>query len=513
LVKNKIDDFFLRHSLAEYDSNAAEVLNSLTSRYELISAKDLPANMDEIAMLPIAKLDSKKNMPLDEGINPYWKNAIFNLKNQVCTPLFQNKSSLSAEEWQIITQKFTEYQQWLSEKSGTVVEKLGLNRIREILELNNKLELLLLIEKDKEIESEANSIIEVDKLVRLYRDLYRLLKNFVNFSDFYSSSSKAIFQAGKLYIDQRCCELCIKVNNIAKHNSFAGSSGICLLYCDCFSKTKNEKMTIVAALTDGDIDNIRVGRNAIFYDQDGEDWDATIINIIENPISIRQAFWSPYKKVSKFISTQVEKLAASKEQEVQAVTTSGIEKGTAKVDTHITETMKSKPITSDPTIIPATPTVAPPVQDKPPFDIGKFVGIFAALSLALGAIGSVIATTISGFLNLRWWEMPLALLGVILTISLPSMVIAYLKLRKRNLAPVLDANGWAVNARLTINIIFGRTLTHLASLPINSKVNLIDPFSKKKNPTGYIIAVLVVIASIIAFILWHYGIIQKWKIF
>ena len=55
-------------------------------------------------------------------------------------------------------------------------------------------------------------------------------------------------------------------------------------------------MTIVAAFTAGDSDNLMVGRNGVFYDRKGRDWDATITKIIDNPISIRQAFWSPYKK-------------------------------------------------------------------------------------------------------------------------------------------------------------------------------------------------------------------------
>jgi hypothetical protein len=261
-------------------------------------------------------------------------------------------------------------------------------------------------------------------------------------------------------------------------------------------------MTIVAALTDGDFYNIDIGRNAIFYDRKGNDWDATIVKIIDNPISIRQAFWSPYRKVSKFISTQVEKVASAKEKEVDTVAAAGIERTTNKLDTGIKQSLQ-----------PAR-TAAPvqPVVQQQPFDIGKFVGIFAALSLALGAIGSVIASILTGFLGLTWWKMPLALLGLILVISGPSMIIAWIKLRKRNLAPLLDANGWAINARATINIPFGNTLTHIASLPLNAKLNLVDPFSKKKNPLIAIIISLIIILCATGYLLWYYGFLCKWGI-
>jgi hypothetical protein len=497
-VKPKIDDYFLRCQLADYDPTSAEVFNLFKPQYEAISAKNLSACTDEIALLPIARMGSKKTMPLNEAINPSWEKALEKFKTLVINPIYSGKTQITLAEWESIPAKFNDYNQWVASRRGAVVEKLGLDNIRGILLKDDKDKLLSLIEQDLALKSEADNIILVDKLTRYYRDLYTLLKNYVNFNDFYSSDTYAIFQAGRLFVDQRCCDLCIKVTDMPKHNSMAGSSGICLVYCNCISRLTNESMTIVAALTDGDIDNITVGRNAIFYDRQGRDWDATIIKIIDNPISIRQAFWSPYKKLSRFLNSQVEKVASSKEKAVEASATSHAEKVTTKVDTGLTQAVQSGQ---------AAPAAAP-VQ---PFDIGKFVGIFAALSLALGAIGSIIMSILTGFFKLQWWQMPLAILGIILAISLPSMVLAWLKLRKRNLAPVLDANGWAVNARLTINILFGRTLTHLASLPENSKVDLFDPFKKKKNPWPAIIITLVLIAGAV-YLLWYFDILTKWGI-
>jgi hypothetical protein len=497
-VKSKIDDYFLRCRLSEYDPASASVFNLMIAQYEAISAKDLSGCSDEIAALPIAKTNEKKVLHLNQGLNPLWENALQELQQLVVNKLFPQKKSLTVAEWESVAQKFNKYNHWKTDKKGEAVETLGLEVVRNILESGKKEVLLSLIEQDLALETEANNILIVDKLTRFYCDIYRLLRNFVNFSDFYAPDSQGVFQAGKLFIDQRCCDLCIRVNDMPKHNTMAGFSGICLIYCDCVSRLKNERMTIVAALTDGDIDNITLGRNAVFYDQTGGDWDATIIKIIDNPISIRQAFWSPYKKVSRFVSEQIEKVASSKEKAVHSSTTSGVEKVAIKTDAGLTHT------TPEATVVP---TPAAPVQA---FDIGKFVGIFAALSLALGAIGSVIMSVLTGFLKLNWWQMPIAIVGIMLTISLPSMVLAFLKLRKRNLAPVLDANGWAINAKLTINIIFGRTLTHLATLPANSKVNLIDPFQKKKNPLLPILIIAFIIISLAILVLWYLGYTEGW---
>ena len=54
-------------------------------------------------------------------------------------------------------------------------------------------------------------------MVRYRRDLYRLLRNFVNFADFYDPRRPAVFQAGTLYLDGRACHLCVKVDDPAAH--------------------------------------------------------------------------------------------------------------------------------------------------------------------------------------------------------------------------------------------------------------------------------------------------------
>ena len=482
-IKAKIEDYFIRCRLAEFDPQLTDTLNLLITRVEAISPKDLSTCLDEIAAYPLAKIQSGKSLSLDSGVNPAWESALMKFTHLVTDPVFPNIKTLSESEWNLLSLKFIEYINWKAEKVGLAVEPLGLDYIRNTLNSTKKEQLVSLLEQDKALENEANNIILVDKLVRYYRDLFTLLKNFVTFYDFYSPGSKAIFQAGTLYIDQRSCDLCIKVSDMPKHSTMVSFSGMYLLYCDCISKATNEKMTIVAALTNGDIDNLVVGRNAVFYDRQGLDWNATVVKIVENPISIRQAFWSPYRKVARFIETQINKVASAQDDKVHANASTNIAEIPAKADT----------------------AVKAPAQ---PFDVGKFMGIFAAIGLALGAIGTAVASMVSGFMGLVWWKMPLAFLGIMLSISGPSMIIAFLKLRKRNLAPILDANGWAINARAIVNIPFGNTLTHLADLPKGAKINLNDPFTKKKRPFLRTVFILSVLAGIALYLLWKYEFIK-----
>ena len=278
------------------------------------------------------------------------------------------------------------------------------------------------------------------KLLLLHRDFYRLLRNFVTFEDFYDGNDATIasFQAGTLIIDQRACHLCMRVNELPKHDVQAPLSGIYLLYCDCESKKLGKKMQILAAMTQGEVKNLSVGKNGIFYDNEGNDYDASVIKIIDNPISIRQAFWTPYRKLGDWITAKVNKSAAEKDAAVMSDVTTKIE---AKAE-------------------------GGEAAQKPAFDIAKFAGIFAAIGMALGMIGTALVSVAKGLSGFSWWQYIVLFVVILLIISGPSMIMAWLKLRRRNLAPVLNANGWAVNSDALISVLFGRTLTEQVAFPV-----------------------------------------------
>jgi hypothetical protein len=405
---------------------------------------------------------------------------------QVVRPLLGDRETLTEAEWFALLDRFAAYEDRLSQKAGASVEKLGIARIREILAGEAQARITDLIDRDRALEAEFDACINVDRLVRYHRNLFMLLKNFVSFSDFYTRKAKAVFQAGTLYLDGRSCDLCVRVDDPNRHALLATLSKMYLTYCDCTRRGGTDKMTIAAAFTGGDSDFLMAGRNGLFYDRKGQDWDATIVRVIEHPISIRQAFWSPYKQTMKMIGEQIQKLASARAKAATDKAAAGVAAAAEKV--------ASK---------------APAAAPAPPFDVAKFAGIFAAIGLAVGAIGTAIAAVVTGFLKLNWWQMPLALVGLILLISGPSMIIAWLKLRQRNLGPLLDANGWAVNARARINIPFGGSLTKVAALPEGAERSLQDPFAEKKKRWPYVLAMLVVL-GIVLYALNVFGLLNEW---
>jgi len=477
-VKAKVDNYFTRCRLAEFDPGVAGWMNPAKEAYEALYQKDLSSSSKEIAAFPLVNIEAGKPLPMKEGINPGWAGAVAKLYLEVVKPVFGEKDSLDANEWSSLVAKFSAYETWLSTKEGTAVEQLGLKRVRDVLADNSKEDITALIEKDKALTPEANATSSVERLVLYYRDLYTLLNNFVSFRNFYTPETKAIFQAGTLYLDSRSCDLCVKVSDVGKHSSLAQLSRTYLAYCDCTRKGTDKTLSIAAAFTNGSADNLRVGRNGVFYDREGRDWDATIVKIIEHSINVRQAFWSPYKRVSRLISEQIAKMSAAREKDLQ---------------TKVAKTVSE------------TPKKAKPGQA---FDIAKFAGIFAAIGLAIGAIGTAIASMATGFIKLAWWQMPLAIPAFLLIISGPSMIVAYIKLRKRNLGPILDANGWAVNTRAMINVAFGTSLTRTAALPPGSQHSMKDPFAEKKRPWKFYILLLGFLIA--AGVLLHKGYLEEW---
>ena len=483
-LKPKIDDWFTRQRLAEFDPRAADALNPAVADYQALAPKTLSPELGELAALPLAAVAAGGGLPLAEGVNPAWASALARFRGDVVLPLLGSRDALTDADWARITSRFAAHAKWLGAKQGVLVEPLGRARVREILASDAQQVVAALIARDQALEAAANAIIKVERLVRFRRDLATFLNNFVSFRDFYTGNAKAIFQAGTLYLDGRSCDLCIRVDDVAKHSALANRSRTYLAYCECTRRGSGEKMNIAAAFTDGDPDNLMVGRNGVFYDRQGRDWDATIVRTLEHPISMRQAFWEPYKRIGRMISDQIEKMASAKVKAIDDAAAVGVA-GTAQ------------------TVTAAAPA-APPAQ---PFDVGKFAGIFAAIGLAIGAIGTAIASVVTGFMGLVWWQMPLAVVGLLLVISGPSMVIAYMKLRSRTLAPILDANGWAVNTEATINIPFGASLTGLAALPPGAQRSLRDPFAQKKTPwkTYLFLAILVAVLGE----LWYLGVLEK----
>ncbi len=461
-VRAKVEDFFARCRLAAFDARATAIVNRAEADFAAFAAKELASSSAEIALFPLARVEPGRALPLADGVNPAWSAAIATLHSAAVTPAFgASKTSLTAAEWTDLNGKLAAYEAWTAGKAGGSVEVLGLDRVKAILAGQGKAALTALVAQDAALAPEAAAIANVEKLLRFTKDFRTLLHNFVNFADFYSRDRWATFQAGTLYLDSRSCELCVRVD---APQPLAAMSKAYIAYVNC-TRAGGAAMTVACCFSQGDSDYLFVGRHGVFYDRKGRDWDAVITSIVDSPISLRQAFWSPYKKFVRMLDEMAAKRAAA----ADAASNERLSKLADKTVAAAADAAAAKAAQAGQA--PAKPTEPPKKMD---------VGVVAAIGVAVGAIGGALATVGAKLSEFAWWQFPLIILAVMLAISTPAVIIAFLKLRQRTLGPILDANGWAINGRVKINIPFGTALTQRAILPEGSIRSLEDPYEDKE---------------------------------
>ncbi len=466
-VSAKVDDYFTRCRLAAFDVRATELLNGNVSAYQPFAGMDLSAASGETAALPLARIAPDAPLPLVSGVNPAWVAAIGRFSEKAAVPLLgRGVQTLTDAEWHCIQERLAAYEVWRQSKPVGKAITLGTARLQELLADPITEGIWRLLSKDSALREENAQFEKIEQMARFQRDLYEVLTNYVNFADFYGQTD-AVFQAGTLYLDARACHLCIDVADAARHAALAGLSGAYLVYCD-INRRDAPPRSIVAVMTDGDSHNLGLGRNGVFYDRDGRDWSASITRIVANPISVREAFWLPYRKLVRMIEDQITKRALAAEDASMA----------RMADTAATVTTADR--------------AAPPSPGSKKIELGTI----ALIGTAIGGISALVGGFLQALFGLGFW-LPLGVLGIILLISGPSMLLAAIKLKQRNLGPILDANGWAVNTRARMNPAFGAALTELARLPPGTERTLDDPYKARRRPWRMAVLLLIFLGLVV----------------
>ncbi|GDY13744.1 hypothetical protein LBMAG53_26220 [Planctomycetota bacterium] len=444
-IRAKIDDWFTRAQLAVFDPRLSAAADRTLGDGDPLAgllAVDTPA----VVNLPLRRITADGLLDLSGGINPAWAGAATRLLSDAWVPL-HGAAPIDPVRWRGLCAQVDAWRAWQDEPAGPAspVARLDIERIRAVLADGPAVaDVRTAIAADLAVANEVTAIVEVERLVRYHRDLGILVRNFVNFADFYDPGKPAVFQSGSLYLDQRRFDLCVAVADPVAHAGLASLSRCFLVYCKCMRAGSPPRFLAVAA-TQGDGAYLMVGRNGVFYDRQGSDWDATVVKVVEAPISVAEAFISPYLKFLRLVEEQFSQRAGAigsgAEQKLLAA---------------------------------ATTLPAAPVPGQTPTKID--VGTVAAFGVAFGALATFLGSLFATLVGLGPW-LPIGLAGIILAISGPSMLIAWFKLRQRTLGPILEAAGWAINGRVKINLKLGRSLTATAAPPKSATRSLIDPFA------------------------------------
>ncbi len=344
-------------------------------------------------------------LPLNGNINPQYSDRIAAFVEKAAKPVIGTIDSLCRADYRRVKAAFAPYRAWLASKP--------------VMNANAH-----------------NSLVEEERIVRYRMHLVEYLRNFVSQERLYDGSLEAISLTGTLFIDGRECRLCFHVDNEAAHAALAERSDCCLIYLRLSRSGVAASRTICAVITAGRTVPLYVGRNGLFYDRDGIAWDATITKVVQAQVSLLEAFWAPWRKLGEMVGGQIRKFVG----DTQAKSADGVAGAVSGIGSEAAAKAQSKPADSSASGAALASSVA-------------------ALGIGVGMVGAAIAGLIGVVADLPWWKTAIGVALVLLAVSLPSVILAWFKLRRRDLSAVLNACGWAVNRPLRFSQRLARRFT------------------------------------------------------
>ena len=258
--------------------------------------------------------------------------------------------------------------------------------------------------------------------------IQEFVDNFVTMKALYTAEDQAMFQLGVLRIDSREMHLCFEVADEEKHSQLTGYSNCHVIYLELSRPGSEDKRHICAVVTAGTVSRLYVGRNGVFYDRNGELWNGTITRIVENQVSLVEAFWAPWKKLGEAVAGLVKKFIGDKHA--------------------------------------ATMTKAGEAAKTPEAGGAAMASSVAAIGIGLGMMGAAMASLMAVIAKMQWYQILIAIGAAVLIVSLPSVILTYFKLRKRDLGAVLNASGWAINRPMRFSMRRARAFTRKARMKL-----------------------------------------------
>jgi len=458
-LKEKIEQYFAQCAIVRIDKRAEDKMQLSQKELEEIDFTNKSIIESRIKDAPLAEPNPKAILDLEGDINPLYVERLFLLKEKVLKrALGETVKHLNPEQWNKVKNIFASYTVWLENKQGIKVEKLGIDKLRTYLNGSYRKQASELITKDRAVADELSQIHNLEKLILYQRWLMELANNFVSFANLYNPQKQSLFEMGTLVIEGREITFTMKVYDRHAHKKIAEKSCMYLLYAEitgrrnkalpskglggAIPQDKDIKFEIVSAVTSGTAGRLGIGKRGIFFTVDGQEWDAEIVDIVENPISIYESVKAPFQQFTSFIRKQIDKFTKSDQGKLEknftAPSTSGI--------------------TRD---------------------------LLLGGGIAIAAIGSSFAYITKALSHVKPVHILSALIGITAIILLPSIIAGFIKIRKRDMSALLEASGWAVNVHMRISAALGQLFTHVPNLPKNAHKEKRDIVTQFVKDFGY----------------------------
>ena len=350
------------------------------------------------ADMPLVTEAPDVTLPLRDHLNPKHLEAIMAFADACVKPVLgDGVTSIDRIGWKKVKAAFAPYRAWVAAKPVMNAGKLG-------------------------------DLVDEERVLRYKLHLLEFLENFVSMRRLYAADESATFQMGTLRIDGKEMSLCFHVASEAAHSALSGKSNCCVLYLKLTRPSEKAERSVCAVVTAGAVAQLYVGRNGVFFDRDGKDWDAVVTKVVENQVSLAEAFWAPWRKLGEGVASTVKKFLGAKQSAAQAT-----------VDASAQSTQAGG---------------------------AAMASSVAAIGIGIGMVTAAAASLMAVVSGMNAKEVAISIVALVLVVSLPSMILTWFKLRKRDLGAILNAGGWAVNRPMYFSMKRARAFTKCAPNPM-----------------------------------------------
>ncbi len=458
-LRDKLDLFFAQCKALQMDRSLSTRFSQNAAGRDLSDPSAIERMMREA---PIAAPNAEGVLELSGPINPAYRDDV---KCFAEWALDEPKDKLDEARWRAIKQAFAAREAWLAEKAGGALEALGLDALRDYLEGDYERRVRALIDRSGETAFVMDNVRTVETLVLYQANLMQLINNYVSFPSLYKRGERALFDYGDLIMDGRRFNLAVRVYDRQAHARIAETSRMAVLYLEVTGRGVGP-YEVAVAVTSGGRGNLCVGKRGVFHDVEGRELDARVVAIIDNPISLREAVAAPFKRLGGAVMGKIESIGASAEKK--------LDKAGAEAVSEVRTAPDEK-------------------GAKPQAASGQLGGVLAGGGIAVAALGSSLAFITKTLAGLNGWQIAAGLGGAIAAVLLPTLVIAFVKLRSRDLSAMLEGSGWAINARMRLNRPQSRYFTERPGYPVGAR-------GIRRNYAIWLIAVVIVAA--VAWVGW-----------
>ena len=426
----RVNLFFSLCRALQFAPGAEEALARPERPLQAADPADAESVRQALQRAPLARPTPEAQVPLaGTDVNPAYRAWLADLKAKVLVPLLGEIGDLLGEaEWRKVRSALAPYAAHEAQARGTEAAHFPTETLRAYLDGPLPEAARDLIAADRQAATHLAAVTALERLVLYSRHLLRLVNNFVSFPELYSPKERALFEMGSAVIDGRWFNFAVRVNDLDTHERIAKSSNIFVIYLEISKAPNLDVFHVAVPATGGARGNLEVGKRGVFLDNDSVEYDARVVRIVENPISLGEALAAPFKRVWSFFARKIEALSAQPEK---------------RLDEQLTAATAAAAKGAAGAAGPAAPASAGATLGGP-------VGLLVGGSVAVAALGSAFAYTTKSLAALETHQVALGLVGLLLVVLLPVGIMAWMKLRRQDLSTLLEGCGWAINARMRL---------------------------------------------------------------